>query len=198
MSNAPAGPYTCSAVGPPSVADPLPSSCRLPPLSSRRWGNNVPLDDHEAERPCLRRAAIRRQNAPRARGERGRCFAASRNACATRLPPGRVARDFTRPPDFFGLGTRPSQRPQCCSLGHRRMSVPLSRTTTRAVLASIPSRAVQSPPATWCSRCRASKGPSFSWRRRTRRFGANGGTSGNAMPWRCASMPRSQARIGSW
>ena len=89
-----------------------------------------------------RRAAIRRKNAPSALWERCRFFAASRNACAARFTPGRVALDFSFPPDFFGFGARPSQLPKCFSLGHRCMSVPVSLKTTRAVRSSIPSIAV--------------------------------------------------------
>src|SRR5437773_2036932 len=82
--------------------------------------------------------------------------------------PGRVALDGTLPPDGFGLGARPSQLPQGFARGHRRLAVPLSRTTTSAVLSAIPSSAVTSPPATWGRRCRASKVTAFSLRRRPR------------------------------
>ena len=84
-----------------------------------------------------RRAAIRRKKAPRALCDRWRFFAASRKTWAAQFTPGRVALDFTLPLDFLGFGASPSQLPQCCSLGHRLLSVPISLNTTRAVLSSM-------------------------------------------------------------
>src|SRR5919109_1168160 len=86
-----------------------------------------------------RRAAIRRKNAPNALCDRCNVRAARRNALAARFAPGRVAADFSFPPDLFGLGATPSQAPNAFSLGQRLMSVPTSLSTVSAVLASIPS-----------------------------------------------------------
>jgi hypothetical protein len=145
-----------------------------------------------------RRAAIRRQNAPSALVRRCTGLAAHRNACAARCTPGRGARACPLPPDGFGCGAQPRPLPPGCSRGHRCMSVPIARTTPRAGLAAIPSSAVSATPVPWCRRGRAAHGPALSWRRRTRRGGSSGGTSGHAMPVRGASSPRSPSRIGSW
>jgi hypothetical protein len=55
------------------------------------------------------------------------------------------------PPVILLPGHRPSQEAKCLSLAKRLMSVPVSLTTARAVVTSMPSMRVRSTPHIWKS-----------------------------------------------
>ncbi len=106
--------------------------------------------------PLPDRAAIRRKNEPRgvALARSQRVLAASRNARAARLGPALTLDDSTLPADCLTWGHRPSHEQNCLLLGHLLMSVPISPSSTNAVVSSIPSIAVRSTFVTRYTSCR--------------------------------------------
>jgi hypothetical protein len=132
------------------------------------------------------RACIRRQHAPRARGRRCRPAAARRRAVATRLAHGVVPRAHPGPPETRWGGQRPRQAGTCGTGGHRPLSRPSSRRSVHAVGASIPSRAVRSPPVI---RARAPRPATGAGGRHALARRPQGGR-------RCRHWPSGTARVG--
>src|SRR5215813_11929676 len=83
-------------------------------------------------------AFLCRRKAPNAPLLAYRPVTAIRKAAATRLAPGRVALDRTRPPVFLIWGHNPSQLQKCFTVANLDTSGPISLTIVRAVISAIP------------------------------------------------------------
>lgn len=92
------------------------------------------------------REHMRLKYAPRADWLERSAAAAKRSACAARFAQRLVLPLSTLPPVIMVPGHKPSLEAKCLSLANLLMSVPISDSTTSAVVTSMPSMRVRSTP----------------------------------------------------
>ena len=120
--------------------------------SSPWWTAALPCGNRlETSRASLWAVAVRALGGPR------RAFLRRKQAPQARGAPGHTRRDSPWPPEIGWWGHRPSQLQQCCTRGHRGLSVPIALRRLKAVFASLPSLGVRSTPARRASGVRASQ-----------------------------------------